>query len=68
MAEMHHDKRGYTVTLTDAEYDRLKMDLFEARELLLHFRFIAHGPGCVCDMCQRRSAWLARFATEPSDG
>jgi hypothetical protein len=36
--------------------------LQEARELLLHFQFIAHGPGCACVMCERRTAWLARTA------
>jgi hypothetical protein len=59
MAEMHHDERGYTVTLTVAEYDALKADLAEARILLEHFRFIAHGPGCICAMCERRTAFLA---------
>lgn len=39
--------------------------LREARELILHFRFIAHGPGCDCAMCEKRTAWLARFAAEP---
>lgn len=43
--------------LPDAE-----SQLKEARELLLHFQFIAHGPGCVCAMCERRTAWLVRSA------
>lgn len=64
MAEMHHDKRGYIVTLTNTEYDKLKMNLFEARDLILHFQFIAHGPGCACAMCEKRTAWLARFQAE----
>lgn len=38
-------------------------ELREARELLLHFQFIAHGPGCDCAMCERRTDFLAR--TEP---
>jgi hypothetical protein len=42
----------------------IEAPLREARELLLHFRFIAHGPGCICAMCERRTAWLARFPAE----
>lgn len=42
------------------EIDTLKADLAEARYLLEEFRFIAHGPGCVCAMCERRTAFLDR--------
>jgi hypothetical protein len=45
--------------LPDAE-----SQLKEARELILHFQFIAHGPGCYCAMCVRRAAFLER--TKPA--
>ena len=43
-----------------SDYDALAADLREARELLTHFRFIAHGPGCVCAMCEKRAAFLEK--------
>lgn len=39
-------------------------DLREARDLILHFQFISHGPACACAMCEKRTAWLARFQAE----
>jgi hypothetical protein len=42
----------------------LESQLREARELILHFQFIAHGPGCDCAMCAKRTAFLARSAPE----
>jgi hypothetical protein len=38
----------------------LEAQVKEARELLEEFRFIAHGPGCDCAMCVRRTAFLDR--------
>lgn len=46
-----------------AQRDRLATRLKEARALLLHFQFIAHGPGCACAMCARRTAFLALTST-----
>lgn len=67
MAEMHKAEEGYTVTMSAAEYDRLKTDLFEARALLEHFQFIAHGPGCICEWCEKRRVFLAAPASGGSD-
>lgn len=52
--------RGYAAELMTEAAGQLN----EARELLLHFQFIAHGPGCACVMCEKRAAWLARFTAE----
>lgn len=49
---------------SETRISNLEAQLREARELLEYFQFIAHGPGCDCAMCVKRSAWLARFATE----
>lgn len=38
----------------------LKAQLIEARVLLSHFQFIAHGPGCKCEWCERRAAFFER--------
>jgi hypothetical protein len=53
-----------TIRRVNAGTRDLEAQLLEARELLLHFRFIAHGPGCICAMCEKRAAWLARFPPE----
>lgn len=48
------------------EIEQLKADLTEARHLLEEFRFIAHGPGCVCEMCERRRLFLERTKPQRS--
>jgi hypothetical protein len=53
--------------MTDAEHiEKLRAQLKEARELLEHFRYIAHGPGCICVMCERRNAFLTVTAPRSS--
>lgn len=46
--------------MTTDRITTLETQLQEALELLEHFRYIAHGPGCDCEWCVKRDAFMAR--------